>query len=95
MKVNKRIITAFLALAVIFCMSVPAFAETNTGEAGTDGSVSMITESATYEDETSAPEDMTPPVKGTNSNAPFFAGAVIAVLVFAGVAVFCRVKGNR
>lgn len=33
--------------------------------------------------------------RGSDSNAPYLAGAVISVLVFGGVIVFCKVKGNK
>lgn len=34
-------------------------------------------------------------INAQNSNAPFFTGAIIAVLAFIGVAVFCKIKGNK
>jgi len=34
-------------------------------------------------------------VKQKNANTPYFVGAVIAILVFAGVAVYCRQNGTQ
>lgn len=100
MKNNKRIVCAFIMLVMVFCLSMSAFAEANEtgGEAAAvPSTVTAVTEKdAPADDEISyIQESSAPSAKKTNSNAPFFTGAVIAVFVFAGVAVFCKVKGNK
>lgn len=55
-----------------------------------------ITPSDSVEDETDEPavaEEQPQPQK--NSNTPYLVGAVLAVVLFIGVAVFCKFKGNR
>lgn len=99
MKNNKRFVCAFIMLVMVFCMSISAFAEANEtgGEAAVPSMVTAVAETdAPADDEISyIQEPSAPSAKGTSSNAPFFTGAVIAVIVFAGIAVFCKVKGNK
>ena len=105
-KNNRRFLALVMALVLALCISVSALAaplETIGGEA-TESSqaVSEIENDSSLQESDSASaaidlneENNSPPATPRNSNAPFFAGASIALIAFAGVAVFCRIKGNK
>ena len=65
----------------------------NNTEQSLDISSSIDSEDSPQE---SALEEFKPDtVKQKNANTPYFVGAVIAILVFAGVAVYCRQNGTQ
>jgi hypothetical protein len=97
MRNNKKSISYLIAAIVAISMGVTAFAsvpeepspQTNTSQSAyqsesfPDGNQAENTESLATE---------APPKK---SDAPLFVGAGISVIVFGGVVVFCKMKGNR
>ena len=103
---SRRFLALVMALAMILCTSISVMAappERIGGEA-TESSqtVSEIENDSSLQESDSAgaaiemnEENDSPPATPRNSNAPFFTGAGIALLAFADVAVFCRIKGNK
>lgn len=96
----KSIMVAAMAAAV---MSIPAYAATPS-EAAPQTEASSIDQLESLPDqvnpdvsdapeETHAASETEQPSK--RSDLPLFVGAGISVLVFGGVVVFCRMKGNR
>ena len=51
-------------------------------------------EEADEQSETTQEDPAESPEKPKSSNTPYFIGAVIAVVVFIGVALYCKFKGN-
>ena len=114
MKPMKSLLVLMLAVLMLCCTGVVAFAQTSAetsvppiviGEEQTEDPVldplaeaqnitpDMLDESAAPEqDQDTAAAEQRPE---RDSNIPYFIGAGIAVLVFIGVAVFCKYKGNN
>ena len=105
-KNNRRFLALVMALVLALCINVSALAappETIGGEAAESfQAVSEIENDSSLQESDSADaaidlneENNSPPATPRNSNAPFFTGAGIALIAFAAVAVFCRIKGNK
>lgn len=80
--------------------SIPSTVSSESGESGNDeDSVLALTSEeagASQLEESSAELPETTPEKADDSsNTPYFIGAGIAVLVFLGVFVFCKIKGKN
>ena len=105
-KNSRRFLALVMALATMLCTSISVMAAPpeKIGGAAAEASqaVSEIENDSSIQESDSASaaidlneENNSPPATPRNSNTPFFAGAGIALLAFAGVAVFCRIKGNK
>lgn len=111
MKQMKKWITLLLAVLVLFCGSITAFAQDDAASSIPSAVSSESEESGNNEDsvlvltseeagasqleESSAELPETTPEKADSSNTPYFIGAGIAVLAFLGVFVFCKIKGKN
>jgi len=94
----KSIVTFVLVLVFIFSMSMSVSAEAAPSVA-TPGLrlVDLDTPSQGEAPELEIiPEGLTPPsAPQGSSNTPYFVGAGIAILLFIGVAVYCKKHGNK
>lgn len=61
-------------------------AEDNAAVPASDGDAGL--------EEESQEEQQTQPVRKESNNTPYFVGAVIAVIVFIGVALYCKFNGD-
>jgi len=90
---KTRFLTLLLTLLLVFAVSMAVSASADTdGENAVsleNGSGSLIMPDI---EEASAAETAPPKQSG---NAPLFIGAGFAVLMFIGVALYCRTKGNK
>jgi len=100
-KNNRRFLALVMALAMMLCTNISVIAAPLEA-AESFQAVSEIENDSSLQESDSAgaaiemnEENDSPPATPRNSNAPFFTGAGIALLAFAGVAVFCRIKGNK
>ena len=103
---SRRFIALIMALAIVFCSSIYALAAPSEVAEDTAAGVSQSlsdnaeTDSFLQGSENASPnsdaasENSSLPESADN-NAPFFAGAGIAILAFVGVIIFCKVKGNK
>lgn len=99
MKIKTPLLSLLLALLIIFSISMEVSAAQITG----DEERNITDISAVQGESPSVPEAQDglefdaesayTPQK--SNNAPFFIGAVIAVLMFAGVALYCNKNGNK
>ena len=92
MMITKRIFILAIAVLLVLSLGVSVLASVEAG-AGPAQEISSDLY-ATVEGESAAPAaPVTSRARG--SNTPLFAGAVLAVLMFMGVALYCKAKGNR
>jgi len=94
----KKVLSLALILLLILSLSVAASAEAlpsvETNIIQPDGFDTYGPgEAATGEE--SAPTEIPASPPPQNSNTPFFIGALISVLIFLGVALYCKAKGNK
>lgn len=104
---KRKTITLLLTLLLIFSVSMAvSAAPSQSGEtAGISQSENAVMDMSAVQGEApdgpqardgaenAEEEAQTAPRK--NNNTPFFIGAGIAVLMFAGVAVYCKTNGNK
>lgn len=99
MKLKRRLICMVLSIAAVVVLHVSAFAATQESipDSSAEDSIPAVyrlDEEPEMQTEALPPENAEKaPAK--QSDAPLFAGAGIAVMLFGGVVVFCRMKGNR
>lgn len=88
---TKRFLIPALTILMALSLSIPALAYVGTNEG-------MAGETVVYyppvEGESAAAAAPVVP-QARSSNTPFFVGAVLAVLMFVGVALYCKAKGNK
>ncbi len=100
---QKRILAALvLTLVLVVSLSMAVYAQTMpaTAVGDTQADTQAITESTAEQGEAPAqpeePEDAEPETTSPGGgNTPYFIGAGIAVLVFLGVAFYCKTNGNK
>jgi len=105
---NKtRFFTLLLTLLLVLSFSLVVSASAEMGEERTEGiTVQGNGEVITWEassvyipgEDTPGVEEETAAIAAPSSrsgNTPFFIGAVLAVLLFVSVAVYCKVHGNK
>lgn len=119
MKRMKSLLVLMLAVLMLCCTGMVAFAQTLEDSSVPSVSADIAPESEGQEtdgvldplakaqnitpdmlEESTSPEQESDSVAAEqqperDSNIPYFIGAGIAVLVFIGVAVFCKYKGNN
>ena len=97
----KKLITFALALMLIFSLGMAVSAETapvsgeNISITHVDGVEAPEEGEAPAEDEIMPVEMPETPAPKKSGNSPYFIGAGIAVLVFIGVAFYCKTNGNK
>jgi len=87
---KTRFFAILLALSLIFSISMAVYASDDSHE----GAPEIIAPEGDYAPDTE--EDgaaATTPAR--SSNTPLFVGAGIAVLMFIGVAIYCKTHGNK
>ena len=89
---TKIVITLVLALVLIFSMSLAVAASTAPGVQPPGLQMANTPDQG----EAPVPEELpAPPVTQRSSNTPYFIGAGIAILLFIGVAIYCKKHGNK
>ena len=104
---KKLCISLVLALILLFSLSMAVSASTTiTGRSAmpiiqmidrvnaSDQSEAPIQAADAAVEEIAEPESLPPPVT-RSSNTPYFVGAGIAILVFIGVAFYCKNNGHK
>ena len=94
----KSLITLALALVFLFSMSIAVSAD--TAPSGESPGIQVVDFDAPGQGEAPiheiiSEEESVPPAPQGSSNTPYFVGAVIAVLLFIGVAIYCKKHGNK
>jgi len=91
MKIIK-LLALVLTITLLFALGISVYASADAG-----GEIALPQENSeayypAVEEESAA---VAAPTQTRSSNAPFFIGALLAVIMFAGVALYCKAKGNR
>ena len=81
---TKMLLAFALSLMLLFSVSSAAFAE-----------AVPIEEASIVQAETPTQDELPAVSPQTGGNTPYFIGAGIAVLVFVGVAFYCKHNGNK
>ena len=91
MKITK-LLALVLTITLVFALGISVHASADVGGEITQSQVSAEAYYPTIEEESAA---VAAPTQTRSSNTPFFIGALLAVLMFAGVALYCKARGNK
>ena len=86
----KRIFVLVLTAMLVLSVGVTVLAAAQTSG---EYAQSRATNYPAIEEERAATAAPIAPAR--SSNSPFFVGAVLAALMFIGVALYCKAKGNK
>ena len=109
MKIKTKLLSMILTILLIFSIGMPVYASSSLENDSYLAEISESASAHTYDIDAASEEHLKGfdlenqenenntqgEASSQGSNAPFFIGAIISVLLFIGVALYCKFNGNK